>query len=558
MQKAKLIASSLLIGVILASIFWVIYFNRGASEIQIRDIKAAEKIAGLKFTPAERDSLLEGVRANLESFSALRDLEMPNSVMPSIQFNPILPGMHFNRVQYPIDWKLPANVTLPENMEELAFYTVAELAVLIRSRQVTSETLTEIFLDRIKRYDSQLMAVVTLTEDLAFTQARRADLEIARGEYRGPLHGIPYGTKDLLAMSGYPTTWGAMPYKDQIIDETATVIKKLEDAGAVHLGKLTLGALAWGDVWFGGTTKTPWNIEVGASGSSAGPASAVAAGLAPFTIGSETLGSIVSPSTRNGVTGLRPSYGRVSRHGAMALSWTMDKLGPITRSAEDAAIVFNYIYGPDSLDPTNIDLPFNYNPDFDFSNMRIGFVESAFEADYPTKDQDQAVLNVLRSLGAQLVPISLPDFPSNAISMMLEVESAAAFDDLTRSNRDDLMVRQIKNAWPNVFRTARFVPAVEYLQASRARTLLQQQMQEAIKDVDVYISPSFGGSNLLITNLTGHPSVVVPTGFNDRGMPTSITFMGHLFDEGKVLSLAKAYQQATNFHRSIPPLFEVK
>jgi Asp-tRNA(Asn)/Glu-tRNA(Gln) amidotransferase A subunit family amidase len=558
MEKFKLIIGSLLIGITISSVFWVIFYNKGESEIQLRDIRAAEKIAGLEFTPAERDSLLDGVRANLESYSAIRDLEMPNSVMPSIQFNPVLAGMQFNRVQYPIEWNLSEDVVLPENIEELAFYTVAELAVLIRTRRVTSEVLTEIFLDRLKRYDDQLKLVVTLTEDLAYAQARRADLEIARGTYRGPLHGIPYGTKDLLAMSGYLTTWGAMPYKDQMIDETSTVVRKLEEAGAVHLGKFSLGALAWGDVWFGGMTKSPWNIEMGASGSSAGPAAAVSAGLAAFTIGSETLGSIVSPSTRNGVTGLRPSYGRVSRHGAMALSWTMDKIGPITRSAEDAAIVFNYIYGPDSLDPTIIDLPFNYNAKFDFSRLRIGFVASAFEADYPTKDQDQAVLNTLRSLGAQLVAINLPDFPANAISMMLEVESAAAFDDLTRSNKDDLMVRQIKNAWPNVFRTARLVPAVEYLQASRARTLLQERMHEAIKDVDVYISPSFGGSNLLITNLTGHPSVVVPTGFNDRGMPTSITFMGHLFDEGKVLSLAKAYQEATSHHRSIPPLFEIK
>lgn len=558
MEKFKLVLGSLLIGILISSIFWVVFYNKGASEIQLRDIQSAEKIAGLEFTPAERDSLLDGVRLNLESYLELRELEIPNSVMPSIQFNPVLSGMHFNRVQYPVEWNLSENVVMPENVEELAFYTVAELAVLIRTRKVTSEVLTEIFLDRLKRYDDQLKLVVTLTEDLAFAQARRADLEIARGTYRGPLHGIPYGTKDLLAMSGYLTTWGAMPYKDQMIDETATVVKKLEEAGAVHLGKLSLGALAWGDVWYGGVTKSPWNPEVGASGSSAGPAAAVSAGLAAFTIGSETLGSIVSPSTRNGVTGLRPSYGRVSRHGAMALSWTMDKIGPITRSAEDAAIVFNYIYGPDSLDPTIIDLPFNYNPNFDFNRLQIGYVESAFDADYPNRDQDQAVLNTLRSLGAQLIPISLPDFPSNAISIMLEVESATAFDDLTRSNRDDLMVRQIKNAWPNVFRTARMVPAVEYIQASRARTLLQERLHEAIKDVDVYISPSFGGSNLLITNLTGHPSVVVPTGFNERGMPTSITFMGHLFDEGKVLSLAKAYQEATNHHRSIPPLFEIK
>lgn len=555
MQKLKTIAITLVVGIIATSIFWVIYFNRGSSEIQLRDIESFEKLAGLEFTKAKRDSMLEGVISNLESFQAVRDLEMPNSVWPSVLFNPIIPGMDFDRVQYPIDWKLPQRVALPENREELAFYTVTELSVLIRTRQLTSEELTKLSIDRIKRHDPALLAVVTLTEELALEQARRADQEIAAGRYRGILHGIPYGTKDLLALQGFKTTWGAVPYQDQTIDETATVIRKLEEAGAVHVAKLTLGALAWGDVWFGGMTRSPWNTEIGASGSSAGSTSAVAAGLVPFAIGSETLGSIVSPSTRNGVTGLRPTYGRVSRHGAMALSWTMDKLGPITRSAEDAAIVFNAIYGPDSLDPTIIDLPFNYNPDFDFNRLKIGYLASAFEGEYATKAFDDAVLEVLRSLGAQLVPIQFPEFPAGALSMMLSVEAAAAFDDLTRSNRDDLMVRQIKNAWPNVFRTARTVPAVEYIQASRARTVLQAQIHEAIKDVDVYITPSFRGGNLLITNLTGHPCVVLPTGFNDNGMPVSITFMGHLFDEGKVLALARAYQNATDFHRQIPPAF---
>jgi Asp-tRNA(Asn)/Glu-tRNA(Gln) amidotransferase A subunit family amidase len=556
MNSFKVGAYSLLAGIFFASVFWVFWFNRGASEIQTRDIAAFEKLTGLTFTSTERDSMLEDVRDAVADFDAVRALEIPNSVWPSVLFNPLVPGINLPRVQYPIDWKLPTRVNLPENREDLAFYTVAELAQLLRNRLITSEELTRVYLERIKRFDAELMAVVTLTEDLALEQARQADREIAAGRYRGPLHGIPYGTKDLLALQGFPTTWGATPYKDQVIDETATVIRKLEQAGAVHLGKLTLGALAWGDVWFGGMTRTPWNTEIGASGSSAGPASAVAAGLVAFSIGSETYGSIVSPGTRNGVSGLRPTYGRVSRHGAMALSWTMDKLGPMTRSAEDAAIVFHHIYGPDPMDPTIVDVPFNYNPDFDFSRMRVGYVKSAFDADYPNKANDEAVLEVLRSLGAQLVPIELPDFPASAISMMLSVEAAAAFEELTLSGRDDLLVRQVRNAWPNVFRAARVIPAVEYIQASRARTILQQQMHEALQGVDVYVSPAFGGGNLLITNLTGHPAVVVPNGFNNRNMPTSITFMGHLFDEGNVLALARAYQNATDFHRQIPPQFK--
>ncbi|MCH8494392.1 MAG: amidase [Balneolales bacterium] len=555
MSKLKLVAIAALTGIVVASIFWIIFFNRGYSEIQTRDIRAAEKLSGLDFSRAERDSMLEGVQSNLASFEQIRRLEMPNSVWPSLLFNPLTEGRKLERVQYSIDWNLPQNVQIPNNIEDLAFYTVAELAYLLRTRKVTSMQLTELFLDRIERLDVDLNTVITLTPELARDQARRADTEIEAGRYRGALHGIPYGTKDLLALEGFPTTWGAKPYEDQVIDETATVIRKLEEAGAVHLGKLSLGALAWGDVWFGARTNSPGNTEFGASGSSAGPAAAVAAGLAAFTIGSETYGSIVSPATRNGVTGLRPSYGRVSRHGAMALSWSMDKIGPITRSAEDAAIVFEAIYGPDPKDPTIIDAAFNYSTEFDFSRMRIGYVEAAFASDYPGKANDEATLEVLRSLGARLVPISLPDFPAGAISMMLEVEAAAAFDELTRSGRDSEMVRQIRNAWPNVFRTARTIPAVEYIQASRARTILQQRMHQSINEVDVYISPSFAGGNLLVTNLTGHPAVVLPNGVNDQGMPTSITFNGHLFDEGKVLSLARAYQRVTDFHRQRPPSY---
>ncbi|TVQ13464.1 MAG: amidase [Balneolaceae bacterium] len=526
------------------------------SDITKNTIIEAEKIIGLEFSDAQRDSLQPNLVSALNSYEAMRQVEIGNGVMPSLHFDPVPAGRTYITEQRPVNWNLPGDVAMPERFDDLAFYSVAELSVLIRQRKVTSEQLTMLFLDRLKTHGATLEAVITITEDLALEQARRADREIASGIYRGMLHGIPYGTKDLLALPGHKTTWGAMPYKDQVIDETATVIRKLEEAGAVHLAKLTLGALAWGDVWYGGQTRNPWNTSQGASGSSAGSASATSAGLVPFAIGSETLGSIVSPATRNGVTGLRPTYGRVSRHGAMALSWSMDKLGPITRSATDAAIVFNYIYGPDGLDPTVKDLPFNYDPEFDFQNLRIGFVKAAFDTDYGSASFDRRTLEVLESLGATLVPVELPELPFSDLTFILSAEAAAAFDELTRSGQDDLLVRQIRNAWPNVFRAARFIPAVEYIQANRIRTMVIEEMDRKIRDVDVYISPSFAGGNLALTNLTGHPCVVVPNGFTESGSPVSITFMGHLFDEGTVLSLARAYQEATDFHLQRPPLFQ--
>jgi Asp-tRNA(Asn)/Glu-tRNA(Gln) amidotransferase A subunit family amidase len=526
------------------------------SDITRNTIIEAEKIIGLEFSDTERDSLQPNLVSALNSYEAMRQVEIGNGVMPSLHFDPVPAGRTFSTEQRPVNWNLPGDVAMPGRFADLAFYSVAELSVLIRERKVTSEQLTMLFLDRLKTHGATLEAVITITEELALEQARRADREIASGNYRGMLHGIPYGTKDLLALPGHKTTWGAMPYKDQVIDETATVIRKLEEAGAVHLAKLTLGALAWGDVWYGGQTRNPWNSSQGASGSSAGSASATSAGLVPFAIGSETLGSIVSPATRNGVTGLRPTYGRVSRHGAMALSWSMDKLGPITRSAVDAAIVFNYIHGPDGLDPTVKDLPFNYEPDFDFENLRIGYVKAAFDMEYASASFDRSTLEVLESLGATLVPVELPELPYSELTFILSAEAAAAFDELTRSGQDDLMVRQIRNAWPNVFRAARFIPAVEYIQANRIRTMVIEEMDRRIRDVDVYVSPSFAGGNLALTNLTGHPCVVVPNGFTESGSPVSITFMGHLFDEGTVLSLARAYQEATDFHLKRPPLFQ--
>ena len=525
-------------------------------EVKRKHVAAAEKVIGLKFTKAERDSLLEDVNANLASYRRLRELQLPNSVPPALQFNPVPVGFRFYSEQREIVYAPVKEVTRPDNLEELAYYSVAQLGALIRTRQVSSTELTRMYLERLKRYDPQLHCVVTLTEELALRQAARADEELAAGHYRGPLHGIPYGAKDLLAAKGYKTTWGARPYQDQVIDQDAAVVVRLEEAGAVLVAKLTLGALAWGDVWFGGMTRNPWNTDQGSSGSSAGPGSATAAGLVPFAIGSETWGSIVSPATRNGVTGLRPTFGRVSRTGAMALSWSMDKLGPMARTVEDCALVFDAINGSDGVDLTVVDLPFNYNYQVDWAGLRIGYLASAFEEQDDTQVNNRAVLEVLRGLGADLVAMELPEYPVSDLAFILSAEAAAAFDELTLSGRDDLLVRQIKNAWPNSFRSARLIPAVEYIQANRARYQLIQQMAVLFEQVDLYVAPAFIGDNLLLTNLTGHPCVVLPAGFDEQGSPTSITFMGQLYDEGTILAVARAYQEATDWHLRRPPGFE--
>ncbi len=525
-------------------------------EITRQDIAAAEKIIGLSLTNTERDSLLVDLHDYRGNYRQLRALEILNACPPALLFNPVPTGKVFDTEARVLVLAPVEEVFRPERLEELAYYSVAQLGELIRTRRVTSTELTKMYLERLKRYGQQLECVVTLTEELALEQARRADEEIAAGNYRGPLHGIPYGTKDLLAVKGYPTTWGAMSYKDQVIDEDAAVVQRLEEAGAVLVAKLTLGALAWGDVWFGGKTRNPWNLEQGSSGSSAGPAAATAAGLVPFAIGSETWGSIVSPSTRCGVTGLRPTFGRVSRTGAMALSWSMDKLGPLCRTVDDCAIVFGAIRGPDGLDQTVVDLPFNYNYQMDLNSLRIGYVKEAFEEDRPGKANDQAVLEALKELGAELMPIELPDYPIEDLAFILSAAAAAAFDELTRSGRDDLLVRQIRRAWPNSFRASRFIPAVEYIQANRARQQIIQELERILSEIDVYVCPSFGGDNLLLTNLTGHPCVVLPNGFNEQGSPTSITFTGQLYDEATLLAVARAYQEATGWHLRHPPEFK--
>jgi len=532
----------------------LISFGCEQKDISTSDLRSTEKLIGLEFTKAERDSVQATVNDRRDQYEALRSLDMANEVAFPLYYNPQPPGMDLPRGRDQFQFQ-EEKTAMPDNIEECAFMTVPQLAYLIRTQQVSSEALTEMYIQRLKKHGPELECVVTITEELALKQARKADMEISRGKYRGLLHGIPWGAKDLLAVPGYKTTWGAMPFKDQILDEKATVVEKLEKAGAVLVAKLTLGALAWGDVWYGGKTRNPWNLEQGSSGSSAGPGSATAAGLVGFSIGSETWGSIVSPANRNGVTGHRPSFGTVSRAGAMALSWTMDKLGPMTRSVEGAAIIFETIRGTDDKDRTVVNVPFKYPSTNRLKNLRIGYVASAF-ADSIVSKNDKASLDMLRSLGFELIPIELPEFPTRSLSFVLQAEAAAAFDELTRFNHDDELVRQVKNAWPNVFREARFIPAVEYINANRARTLLNKKMAELMDTVDIYIIPSFYGDNLLRTNLTGHPCVVVPNGFNDKGSPTSISFIGDLYEDGNVLALANAYQKATNWHKQYPPQFE--
>ncbi len=527
-----------------------------AQSITKENIESAEKIIGLEFNDAERDSMLNNLEEQLSNYKNIRKTELTNSIPPAIIFNPIPVGFKFPENQKEIVFSDYSYAKLPANINDLAYYSIGELAELIRTKQITSTELTKFFLDRLKKYNPELHCVITLTEERALNQAKKMDEEISAGKYRGILHGIPFGVKDLLATKDYKTTWGAMPFKDQKINEDATVITKLEKAGAVLCAKLSMGALAWGDVWFGGKTRNPWDTTQGSSGSSAGSASSVSAGLLPFAIGTETWGSIISPSTICGTTGLRPTYGRVSRTGAMALSWSMDKIGPICRTAEDLAIVFNAINGSDGIDQTLYDVPFNYKPKINFKGLKIGYLKTDFDKQYDFHLNDSLTLVKLKELGAELIPIDLPKIPVNDLSIILSAEAAAAFDELTRSNKDDLLVRQIKNAWPNSFRSSRFIPAVEYINANRVRFLLIQEMQKLMEKVDIYIAPSQEGDNELVTNLSGHPCVVLPNGFSKEGTPMSITFIGRLFDEGRLIAFAKEYQDATNYHKKHPPMFK--
>lgn len=522
-----------------------------------RDVKKSERLIGLHFAKQYRDTLYPYLKRNRSGFDSLRKYPVGNDVFPAVRFDPTPFGFEIPEQHAGNDWVIPDNVEIPEPYDLLAFYTIPQLASLIKNQKITSTELTQFFLDRLKKYQPMLQCSISITDSLALAQAKRADEEIKSGIYRGILHGIPYGTKDLMAVPGYPTTWGAAPYKDQEIDETATVIKNLEEAGAVLVAKLVSGALARGDVWFGGKTKNPWDTTQGASGSSAGSGSATSAGLVPFALGTETLGSITSPSTRNGVTGLRPTYGRVSRHGVMSLSWSMDKVGPLGRNAEDCAIVFQAIQGKDKNDLTTVDVPFGVDWKKDIKSLRVAYLQKDIEKD--TTESGNNLRNALKSLkemGIEPTAVEMPEaIPYRGFDIILRAEAGAFFDELVRSGEVDIMVEQDQRSRANSLRQSRFIPAVEYLQANRQRQVLIQKMHDLMKEYDVLISPSFGNDQLLATNLTGHPVIAIPTGLDKKNHPTSMTFVGNLYDEASILLLAKAFQEKTAFDEMHPPGF---
>jgi len=511
----------------------------------------------LDFSQAEADSMTNNLIYWKSIYLKMHQQLPKNDLHFPFAFNPAPIGHKVPALQQKIVWDIPADVSIPANKNGLAFYSILQLASLVKNKKITSVDLTKFFIARLKQWGDTLESVITLTEDLALQQARAADDEIKKGKYRGPLHGIPYGLKDLFAVKGYKTTWGSTPYKDQTINEDAYVYSQLKNAGAVLCAKLSLGALAYNNKWFGGETKNPWNLQQGSSGSSAGSAASVVAGLLPFTIGTETLGSIVSPSTRCGATGLRPTFGTVSRSGAMVLCWSLDKAGPICRNAEDDAIVYYYIKGTDGKDAGSVDHAFNYNQKRDIKKLRIAYAENYFKR--LAKDAlEWKVLEEYKAMGVNVQAVNFPDsviYPANLITIVLNAESAAAFDELTRTNRDDLIERQDKDFWPNSFRSARLIPAVEYINANRYRSTLCQNMQQFMKDYDVVIVPTFMGSQLSITNLTGNPVVCMPMGFNQKGLPVSITLIGNLYDEASILEAANAYQDKTDHNKKHPEKF---
>jgi Asp-tRNA(Asn)/Glu-tRNA(Gln) amidotransferase A subunit family amidase len=571
-------------------------------------IDQAAELAGVgPFSADEKKMMLDGLNGHRGSYEEIRKLKLANSVPPAYVFHPLPAGAKPSQSQSMSPYSPATSIPVaPAAIEDLAFATVSDIGALLRARKITSVDLTKMYLARLKRYDSKLHFVVTLTEERALKQARAVDEEIAAGKYRGPLHGIPWGAKDLLAVKGYPTTWGAGGFEHQSFDEDATVVQRLDAAGGILIAKFTLGALAMGDKWFGGQTRNPWNPKQGSSGSSAGSASAVAAGCVGFAIGSETLGSIASPSTRCGTTGLRPTFGFVPRTGAMALSWTMDKLGPITRSVEDCAMVLEVIHGPDGKDASVALADFHWEPGLDWKSLRIGYLKSEFDPPEPLKPDeatpneaadekkqrekrnaqmkigrarrdydrkfDLAALDKLKSMGVNLIPVELPKLPYSAMTALLTAEAAAAFDDLTISGRDKLLTEQGGGDWPNAFRVARFYPAVEYIQANRARTLAIQQVSALFEQVDVIVTPTFG-PQLPATNLTGHPALILPNGLrgedapkppkvddgeNDDiagpGTPVSLTFLAGHYQDAKLAAFANAYQQATGFNKLHPKL----
>jgi Asp-tRNA(Asn)/Glu-tRNA(Gln) amidotransferase A subunit family amidase len=522
-------------------------------------IAQSEKLIDIELTDAERDSLISQAQNYLLTYKAMHAQKLENALAPALYFNPLVGSVSANSAKMSAAksvWNVPKSVDMPKNKADLAFYSIPQLASLIKNRKISSVDLTRFFIERLKKYGDTLHCVINLTEEMALTEAAQADAEMAKGKYRGVLHGIPFGVKDLFSVKNTLTTWGAAPFKTQRFDEDAAVVMHLRAAGAVLVAKLSMGSLAMGDVWFGGITRNPWDLTQGASGSSAGSASAVAAGLLPFAIGTETQGSIVSPSTRCGTTGLRPTFGRVNRAGAMTLCWSLDKAGPITRSAYDAAIVFEAINGGSTEgDKAAVNVPFSYPKDVNLTKLRIGYPKNLFDS--LKKDRNEwRTLETLEKLGVKLVPFEWKtSVPPRIMGVVLMSEAAAAFDELTRTNLDDALTSQNRFSWPNYFRAARFIPAVEYINANRLRTKMMTEIGDLLSGFDCVIMPSFEGDILPITNLTGHPVVVVPNGFL-KNHPTSISFLGNLFDDATILSVAKAFQDATDFEDVHPELFK--
>jgi Asp-tRNA(Asn)/Glu-tRNA(Gln) amidotransferase A subunit family amidase len=519
------------------------------------DIKSGGKLMDIQFTDQEIEMMLADLKDNIIDFKKMHSLILNNNVGMSIAQR-LTPPLE---KQEKIKWQYDKKILMPVNKNELAFYSIKQLGSLLRNKSITSVELTKFFITRIKKYSDSLQCVVSLTESLALQQAAKADQDFRKGIDKGPLQGIPYGLKDLFAVKSTKTTWGAQPYKDQRIEEDAYVYTRLKEAGAVLVAKFTLGALAMGDYWFGGRTKNPWNLNFGSSGSSAGSASATVAGLIPFAIGTETHGSIISPSSTCGATGLRPTFGSVSRSGAMTLSWSLDKVGPICRSAEDAATVFSFIHGTDGNDLSAVNRTFNLSNKSGVKDLKIAYAKNHFERLDTTNSQEWGVIKALREQGITISPMILPDtdiYKFDLIGLVIGAEAAAAFDEFTRVGLDDQMTRQTRFDWPNYFRVSRLIPAVEYVNANRHRSILMQKMNEAMEPWDVIITPSFGNRQLAITNLTGHPALCMPIGFSKQGIPNSITFLSNLFREEELVKLGTYFQSVTEHDEKHPDRFK--
>jgi len=528
--------------------------NEHTDEITPATVAEAQKIAALAFTEKERRLIVPGLKRAASRYRDRRQRSsLPNGLGPATVFDPGSIGSVGEREQrlvYSDDDPGP----LPDADRDIAFAPARSQSIWIRRGDLTSTRLTRIYLDRLRPIGAKLEAVITITEDLAMRQAHRADEELKAGRWRGSLHGLCWGAKDLLDTRGIRTTWGAAPYKDRVPDSDAAVVTRLADAGAVLVAKTTMGALAYGDMWFGGTTRNPWNLDQGSSGSSAGSAAGTAAGLFSFSLGTETLGSIVSPCMRCGATGLRPTFGRVARTGAMALCWSMDKIGVLCRSCEDCAMVLPAIAGADPGDASSVDAPFNFDATRAIDTLRVGYVPTWFEKG-SASDVDRAALKACRGLGVQMVEMKdLPDLPYGALLTILNVEAAAAFEELTLTDRDDELTWQEPRAWPNSFRTTWFTPAIEFVQAMRFRRQVTRVFDAWMSDVDAIIGPSFAGPMLVVTNNTGHPSLTFRAGFDKPDQPRGVTIWGHLFDEGTIVRLGMALERALDVWDRRPPI----